>query len=144
MVEGLPGLPSSSSRMAESPGASEVPMLLSDGGAVGAEFLGAPPIASHPTRPSTCTYRCQDGTVRPVFGAVLETLPGYLVYKKPPPPGPYSRPMPGALWWSMGGWRFLMSEVPLYKSRRAQGARVCVCSRRHTRWGRSWSHFVNF
>ena len=28
--------------------------------------------------------------------------------------GPYSRPMPRALWWSEGGWRFLMSEVPLY------------------------------
>ena len=28
--------------------------------------------------------------------------------------GPYSRPMPGPLWWSGGGGRFLMSEVPLY------------------------------
>ncbi|KAJ1475979.1 hypothetical protein T484DRAFT_1966882, partial [Baffinella frigidus] len=31
------------------------------------------------------------------------------------PFGPYSRPMPRALWWSLGGGgRFLMSEVPLY------------------------------
>ena len=29
--------------------------------------------------------------------------------------GPYSRPMPRALWWSYGGWRCLMREVPLYK-----------------------------
>ena len=29
------------------------------------------------------------------------------------PPGPYSRPMPRALWWSWGGGRFPMSEVPL-------------------------------
>jgi len=28
--------------------------------------------------------------------------------------GTYSRPMPRALWWSQGGWRFLMNEVPLY------------------------------
>ena len=27
--------------------------------------------------------------------------------------GPYSRPMPRALWWSLGVWLFLMSEVPL-------------------------------
>ena len=29
------------------------------------------------------------------------------------PVGPYSRTMPRLLWWSWGGWRFLMSEVPL-------------------------------
>jgi len=28
--------------------------------------------------------------------------------------GPYRRPTPGALWWSWGGGRFFMSEVPLY------------------------------
>jgi len=28
--------------------------------------------------------------------------------------GPYSRTMPRLLWWSYGGGRFLMSEVPLY------------------------------
>jgi hypothetical protein len=27
----------------------------------------------------------------------------------------YSRPMPRALWWSWGGGRFLVSEVPLHK-----------------------------
>jgi len=30
------------------------------------------------------------------------------------PPGPYSRNMARALWGSQGGWRFLMSEAPLY------------------------------
>ena len=29
------------------------------------------------------------------------------------PLGPYSRTMPGALWWSYGGGLFLMSEAPL-------------------------------
>jgi len=33
-----------------------------------------------------------------------------------PPLGPYSRPMPRGLWWSWGGVRFLMSEVPLYRN----------------------------
>ena len=28
--------------------------------------------------------------------------------------GPYSRNMPRALWWSWGGSRFVLSEVPLY------------------------------
>ena len=34
------------------------------------------------------------------------------VSRKRPPLGPYSRPMPRALWWSLGGVFFLMSEVP--------------------------------
>ena len=32
---------------------------------------------------------------------------GYLAHKKPPTLGPYSRPMPRALWWSYGGGGFL-------------------------------------
>ena len=32
--------------------------------------------------------------------------------RNPLPVGPYSRAMPRALWWSWGGWRFLISEVP--------------------------------
>ena len=38
---------------------------------------------------------------------------GYLAHKIPPLPGPYSRPKPRALWWSLAGGLFLMSEVPL-------------------------------
>ena len=34
--------------------------------------------------------------------------------RKGPPPGPYSSPVHRALWWSEGGVRFLMGEVPLY------------------------------
>ena len=34
-------------------------------------------------------------------------LQGYLAHKKPPSLGPYSRPMPRALWWSYGGGCFL-------------------------------------
>jgi len=30
------------------------------------------------------------------------------------PQGPYSRTMPRARWWSLGGVLFLISEVPLY------------------------------
>ena len=42
--------------------------------------------------------------------------------------GPYSRPMPRALWWSYGGGRFLMSEVPLYRriGRPGTGVKSCV------------------
>ena len=29
--------------------------------------------------------------------------------------GPYCRPMPRAIWWSLGRGLFLMSEVPLYR-----------------------------
>jgi len=39
---------------------------------------------------------------------------GYLVHKKFPPLGPYSRAMPRALGGSWGGGQVLMSEVPLY------------------------------
>ena len=41
------------------------------------------------------------------------SLPGSLAHKNPPTLGHYSRPMPRALRRSFGGWRFLMSEVPL-------------------------------
>ena len=34
----------------------------------------------------------------------------------PPLTGPYSRTLPGVLWWSEGGGQFLMSEVPLHTS----------------------------
>ena len=33
---------------------------------------------------------------------VQRLLQGYLTHKKPPTLGPYSRPMPRALWWSHG------------------------------------------
>ena len=35
--------------------------------------------------------------------------------RKRPPLGPYSRAVPRILGGSEGGWRFLMSEVPLYR-----------------------------
>jgi len=34
-----------------------------------------------------------------------------------PPIGPYIRTMPRALWWPSWLWRFLMSEVPLYREK---------------------------
>ena len=40
-------------------------------------------------------------------------LQGYLAHKKLRPLGPYSRTMPGALWWPLGGGMLLMIEVPL-------------------------------
>jgi len=48
-------------------------------------------------------------------------LQGYLAHKTPPPVGPYSSPMPRALWWSLGSGLFLMSEVPLYWYARCTG-----------------------
>ena len=41
-------------------------------------------------------------------------LQGCLAIRNRSPLGPYSRLMPRALWWSWGGRRFLMSEVPLF------------------------------
>ena len=41
-------------------------------------------------------------------------LQGYLAHRKTPPPGHYSRAMPRAICWSLGGGRFFMSKVILY------------------------------
>jgi len=41
------------------------------------------------------------------------TYRGTSLIKNSHPLGPYSRPMPRALWWSQGGMRFVVSEVPL-------------------------------
>ena len=38
---------------------------------------------------------------------------GTLLTRNRAPLGPFSRIMPGALWWPYGGGLFLMSEVPL-------------------------------
>ena len=51
-------------------------------------------------------------------GLATDDLAGYRgtsLIKNSPLLGPHSRPTRRALWWSWGGWRFLMSEVPLYK-----------------------------
>ena len=37
-----------------------------------------------------------------------------LLTRNSAPLGPYSRTKHRALWWPLGGWLFLMSEVPLY------------------------------
>ena len=37
--------------------------------------------------------------------------------------GPYSRTMHRALWWVLGGGRFIISEVPLYVSPKYPGHR---------------------
>ena len=39
-------------------------------------------------------------------------------------PGPSSRPMHRALWCSLGGRQFLMSEVPVYRGRCRQNKRA--------------------
>jgi len=41
---------------------------------------------------------------------------GSSLIRKLHPLGPYSRPMPRALSWSLGGGHFLMREAPLYRS----------------------------
>ena len=47
----------------------------------------------------------------------MQRVQGYLTSRKRSPLGPYSRTTPRALWWTWGGGRFLMGEVPLYPFR---------------------------
>ena len=48
-----------------------------------------------------------------------------LAHETPPPVGPYSSPMPRHMV-ILGGWRFLMSEVPLYWNKaREPASRMC-------------------
>jgi len=51
---------------------------------------------------------------------------GNSLIRNNPSIGPYSRTMPRALCWSLGGGAFLMSEVPLYRAfAPGLGCRVC-------------------
>ena len=50
---------------------------------------------------------------------------GTLLIRNSAPLGPYSRTMPGPLWWSYGEVLFLMSEVPL--CRMSNIKLRCVC-----------------
>ena len=73
------------------------------------------------TRPHTVGYiggcdQEQGGIECPAHRSRGRNLQGNLAYKKPPPPGPYRRPMPRVLGGSWGGGRFLMGEVPLYET----------------------------
>ena len=52
-------------------------------------------------------------TLNPEFP---EPYRGTSLIRNRPTLGPYSRPMPGALWLSQGCWRFLMSEATLYRA----------------------------
>ena len=55
---------------------------------------------------------------------------GTSLIRNSPPLGPYSMPVPRALWWSQGGMLFLMSEVPLWGAHTesvSQEARVWMC-----------------
>jgi len=54
-------------------------------------------------------------------GARAGRVQGYLTYKKPPPLGPYRRPVHGVLRGSLGGGRFLMGEIPLYHDHKNHG-----------------------
>ena len=56
------------------------------------------------------------------------------------PPVPYSRNMPRALWWSLGGWLFLMSEVPLYASACLHGSTLRERSCKKTSLTRTRTH----
>ena len=53
---------------------------------------------------------------RPWTGPPRARLQGYLAHKKTRPLGPYRSLMPRVLGGSWGGGRFLMGEVPLYRS----------------------------
>ena len=43
------------------------------------------------------------------------------LFRNSAPLGPYSRPISGALWWSLGKVLFLVSEVPLYDGHASRG-----------------------
>jgi hypothetical protein len=55
-----------------------------------------------------------EGSKPHTYSIQVENYSVTSLMRKRLPPGPYSRHMPRALWWSQGGGRFLMSEVPLY------------------------------
>ena len=52
----------------------------------------------------------------------LSTLDAPSQHPMPPrtPLGPYSRPMPRALWWTQGGGAFIMMEVPFSEVHREE------------------------
>ena len=50
----------------------------------------------------------------PVAGLSVTRVRGTSLIRNSAPLGPYSRPMPRALWWSYGGVGAFMSEVPLH------------------------------
>ena len=66
----------------------------------GLDCLIGPP---SPLGPLIGTPQPPHGEVSAYGGSIQNrqdlTLQGYLAHKKPPPPDPYSTPMPGALWW---------------------------------------------
>ena len=57
----------------------------------------------------------------PLWGVAFRRCRGPALYRgvslirNSPPMAPYGRTMPGALWCSYGGARFLMSKVPQYR-----------------------------
>ena len=51
---------------------------------------------------------------------------GTSLIRKRAPLGHYSRTMPRALWWSQGGGRFLMSEVPMYRPKAYHPRAICL------------------
>jgi len=51
---------------------------------------------------------------QPAFMVGEPLYRGTLLIRKRTPLGPYRRPMPRVLGWSLGGGRFLIREVPLY------------------------------
>ena len=55
----------------------------------------------------------EDQALRDKYSTITLEYRGTSPIRKRLPLGPYSRHMPRALWWSYGGGRFLMSEVPL-------------------------------
>jgi len=60
-----------------------------------------------------CPFPGKEGIRTPVSFRTRNVHRGTSLIRNRTHLGPYSRPMPRALWWSLGGGRFLMSEVPL-------------------------------
>ena len=71
-----------------------------------------------------CVYYGSD----PLRGRSQRTLyRGTSLIRNSLPLGPFSRTLPRALWWSWGGGRFLMSEVPLYMGTSLTTQRATTC-----------------
>ena len=76
-------------------------------------------IGQHPSASVSSTICCHESAPWPLCTHVQYR--GTSLIRNRPTLAPYSRLMSRALWWSQGGWRFLMSEVPLYTCEQAPG-----------------------
>jgi hypothetical protein len=72
------------------------------------------PVDADMTRFPRCRHcGCRHDKMTPASTSSRQIDRGTSLIRNSDELGPCSRTVPKALWWSWGGWRFLMSEVPL-------------------------------